>query len=45
MFRCIGIYGYDTGHTSRLLIFSEWEHGMGIYADNAPALFSSRTLG
>jgi len=35
MFRCISVYGYDTGHTSRLLIFSEWEHGGGIYADNA----------
>jgi hypothetical protein len=35
MFRCISVGGYDTGHTSRLLIFSEWEHGGGIYADNA----------
>jgi hypothetical protein len=35
MFRCISVSGYDTGHTSRLLIFSEWEHGGGIYADNA----------
>jgi hypothetical protein len=35
MFRCISVGSYDTGHTSRLLIFSEWEHGSGIYADNA----------
>ncbi len=35
MFRCISVYGYDTGHTSRLLIFDEWEHGGGIYADDA----------
>jgi len=35
MFRCISVGGYDTGHTAQLLIFSEWEHGGGIYADNA----------
>ena len=35
MFRCISVGGYDTSHTSRLLIFSEWEHGGGIYADDA----------
>ncbi len=35
MYRCISVYGYDTSHTTQLLIFSEWEHGMGIYADNA----------
>ncbi|MCJ7574689.1 hypothetical protein MUO93_10585 [Candidatus Bathyarchaeota archaeon] len=35
MFRCISVYGYDTSHTSQLLIFSEWEHGGGIYADDA----------
>ena len=35
MFRDVSVYGYDTGHTSRLLIFSEWKHGGGIYADDA----------
>jgi hypothetical protein len=41
MFRCISVYGYDTGHTARLLIFSEWEHGGGIYADNGDLFFAA----
>ena len=41
MMRTLSASGYDTGHTLRNMIFSEWEHGQGIYADNGQLFFAA----